>query len=174
MINNNQDAEFMKYNRAITSQWLGEYFDALVDYSRLDFRNIKYNTTAMMNLGLIFSYLYLYEEAIAIYMLYTPKNMILFYNIIVVIYRSRGIDFSRDMIIGAIKFFPADQTIADHEKLYGIAGLYAMLKEKTMALSFLRNAVQIDNIVRLWAYHDIAWHEFRDDLQFLKIIGSVE
>lgn len=172
MLSRGQNTEFVSYRNGNAKQWKGDYIESLVEYSRVNYKNPKYRNIAIMNVGLVFSYVGFYSEAIVTYMLYSPKDIGVFYNLIVVIHRWKGLELSKEIIEKYLHILSIDLSTNNYVKLYGIAGLYALLGNKNMALTFLKKSVNYENTVRLWAYHDIAWIDFRNEPRFMNIIGG--
>jgi hypothetical protein len=172
MIDDNHKIDEAIYNIAVTEHWMGNYISALTYFSKMNYKLEEYSNGAIINIALLFSYLGFYREAVAVYMLSQPKDMLIYYNIIVALYNEKGIEHCRLLIEEALAFLCVEKNLISYIKLYSIAGLCAILNEKSTAFIFLKKVVKMEDSTRLWAYHDIAWKNFHSDPEFMSVIGN--
>jgi tetratricopeptide (TPR) repeat protein len=154
--------------RGRTYASMGYYEEALADLKQA----VDLGQDLMNGLGLVFSYLGRYAEAIECYqhdLNKIPDCIPVLYNTAVVMVYWKGFAHALEWVNKARASLVS--TLDSGSKLYGLGGLEALVGDESLALDYLRQAVSVEKRAIDWARHDIAWRNLRSNNEFQAIIS---
>ena len=175
-VNSNQMVDLLMLRGRILLN-LGMYKDAIRDI--LEAKRLDKKADVDNALGLIYSYLGNYNEALKYYeksLHDHPDNVAAKYNIAVLVARWKGIENATSEIRRAKRHLDRLR-IANRENArfcYGLGGLAALQGDFETALSYLKRAIPMLLETVEWALRDIAWVEARQLPEFNKIASKEE
>ena len=153
-----------------------EYETALWDLDRAIAADNRIIPSWQGERGLLLSYMYRYAEAIECCKLglkENPDDYIAGYTLAVAKARWKGLAEAQSEIAMTRKALEI-AVGRDSNKggiLYRLGGLAAVEGEEKRALTFLQQAVMLDEEARELARHDLAWRDWRDRPQFASCFG---
>lgn len=153
---------------------LGNYDRVLADLQRAQKVDSESNLRTARSLGSALSNLGRFEEALNVYKQLASNNSsrhLGFYGIAVTLCRWKGLPAALYAIEEARKSFNQIKENIPAEFSYGLAGLEALLGNKAEALKNLQISVDLDESLKTWAAHDLAWQDLRTLPEFSSLLN---